>query len=227
MIYVFLLRLGLSLLFAFLAVRRFRAPLRALVIRAMPLKMRMSEKAFERQIRISNIIGISAWLLMTVLIYALAAPLARAFRPQATAPAERLELAPMPPLRQGGTAPSPPPESQPAAPEQRRPTERSAPAESTAPQATPLPQARTDRYSYYLQLGAYRSAERAWESRLQYEARLQISVWVGHQAESHAPYKVLAGPFGQPAHARAFRRRHQLPGFARQLETVRLYQLDL
>lgn len=222
--YLFLLRLGLSLVLALLVVLRLRAPLRGLIIRLMPLKVRMSEKAFDRQARLSNIIGFSAWTILAAALYLASAPLAGLLANAAPAerePAEqpaRPEQQSLPPAPIPEPAPSPPQEPRadapPAAKEEKLPEARTSP-ESYGPDAS---------QPIYLQLGAYRELAHARASRRRYEQRLSRRPRIGHQPGSHAPYKVLLGPFPDRSAVVTYRSRYRLPGYPRQLTGVRLYQ---
>lgn len=236
MLYVFLIRLALSLLLAFWALRRLRAPLRGLIVRAMPLKMRMSENALAKQARISNIVGISVWLMLAVPLYLLFGPIALVFGGKDQAPGEQVEIAPLPyrqplPEPPSHTAPvsPPPPELVPeyteaALPALPPPAPAIKPSKGTAPAPAPMSYAFAAPQPYYLQLGAFRELSHAWDARYSYATRLEARVWIGHQVAGSIPYKVLIGPFEGRAQAEAFRRHYRLKGFPRPLEDIRLYQ---
>jgi cell division protein FtsN len=237
MLYSFLIRLALSLLLAYLAVRRLRAPLRGLIVRAMPLKMRMSENALAKQARISNIVGISVWLMLAVPLYLLSRPIARLFEGKEPMGVEQVEFRRLPYRQPAPEVPKPAKPEIPPAPsvpvpplaeEASTAIPPSAPAylpdRRAAPAPKPAPYTFDVSPPHYLQLGAFRELARAWEARHRYAVRLPAHVWVGHQAAGSVPYKVLIGPFESRAQAEAFRRHHRLQGFPRPLEDIRLYQ---
>jgi cell division protein FtsN len=237
MLYSFLIRLALSLLLAYFALRRLRAPLRGLVVRAMPLKMRMSENALAKQARISNIVGISVWLMLAVPLYLLSRPIARLFDGKERMAVEQMDFTPLPYRQPAPEAPKvTKPEIPPAPPVPvPQPAEKASPAfpppapahlsdKRPAPAPLPAPYAFEVSHPHYLQLGAFRELARAWDARHRYAVRLSARVWIGHQANGSVPYKVLIGPFESRAQAEAFRRHHRLQGFPRPLEDIRLYQ---
>ena len=229
MYYVLLARILGSLLAAYLLVRRLRAPIRSLIVRAMPLKVRMSEKAFALQARLSNIAGLTIWLLFAALLFWSSGYLESLWD---TPDNEKMEIMPsLPPQPVREQAPETPPEVQTPAPATATPQPQPQPPKprtEEAPKQQPMPYSTTPSVSYYLQLGAYRSLQHARRSQARYAGRLlqlrSERVWIAHAPGAATPYKVLAGPFPSRYEAVRFRNNYALRGFPRPLEEMMLYQ---
>lgn len=226
MLYLFLARLLGSLLAAYLLVRRLRAPLRSLIVRAMPLKVRMSEKAFALQARISNIAGLTIWLLFAALLFWGSSYLQSFW---GSPDNENMEILPSPPPQPVyEKTPEAAPEAKVSAPDvAATPAQQNEPRLETPP-PQPTPYSALISEPYYLQLGAYQYPQHARRSQSHYATHVQRPgsqrVWVAHAAGTAIPYKVLVGPFPSRRAAVQFRKNHGLRGFPRPLEEMMLYQ---
>ncbi|NBC08744.1 MAG: hypothetical protein GVY26_16260 [Bacteroidetes bacterium] len=219
--YVFLARILGSLLAAYLLVRRLRAPIRSLIVRAMPLKVRMSEKAFALQARLSNIAGLTIWLLFAALLFWGSGQLQSLWDSPDN---EKMEIMPSPPSK-------PVHKKAPEAPaEEKEPVTTTENNQPPPPRAEDPPKpATTPAYApvakpHFLQLGAYRSLQHARRSQARYAAKLQQAVWIAHAPGAGTPYKVLAGPFSSRYEAVQYQKNYALRGFPRPLEEMMLYQ---
>lgn len=78
----------------------------------------------------------------------------------------------------------------------------------------------------YLQIAAYGSMEMAQQKVDALQARLNRTVFYAEEVvRNPAPYKVLVGPFANTSEAKAYQRQHNLSGYPRNSENLRLYRL--
>lgn len=232
--YGFLLKALFALFLGFWIASRLQGLLRAMVIRMMPVRYRMSEEYFNIQTRISMAVAVAIGLGIAALTYwgigkagsAITGPIV------SRSSTVEIEPTPAPPL----AAPSWEPEESPA-PSDTLPTREDTPQVSPASSSEPaLPETYEEpkpvRISsppppanpYYLQLYAFVSETRAWQQKAHWASRLPRSIHVGIDPGGAVPYKVLAGPFNSRQQAIEFRKKHKLASFPRQLGQIRLYE---
>lgn len=222
--YFFVIRILLALLVGFWVARYFRAPIRGLVIRLMPIKYRMSEQSFHLQSRISTGLAI---LIALAIGFVVNQGLSRALQlvegrwwdrtESIEAFSMPLEPASPPPEPELEPLPEPEPQANPhLVPETEKP-------ETTIPKAYgPAPEATAPVGSYYLQAGAFDKAENAWRYHYTLSRRFPGRAHLGEQAGRYCPHKVLLGPFPSRRAVRSFRGRHGLEGFPRTLQELQL-----
>lgn len=221
--YWLIIRASLALFAGFWIASRLRGILRAIVVRSMPVRYRMSEESFNIQTRISAFLAIAIGLGIATLAYWGLSKAGQALKGPVVSRSTTVEIEPAP----EAPAPPPPPvklEKAPAdtlpAPEALPQTyEEPRPARLPARAAPPAPGA-----AYYLQLHAFVSEARAWKQQAYWAARLPRRIHVGVQPGGAVPYKVLAGPFGSRKQAIDFREKNKLIGFPRPLEQIQLYE---
>lgn len=220
--YWYLIRAFLALSIGFWIASRLRGVLRAIVIRAMPVRYRMSEQYFNIQTRISMIAAVAVGLGIASLAYWGIGKAGAAIKGPVISRSTTVEIEPIP-----SPPPTPPPLKLEAAPADTQATEspipetyeEPEPVRISAPPAAPLPA-----NSYYLQLHAFLSEARAWERKAYWAGRLPQSIRVGVLPGDGVPYKVLAGPFSTRRQAISFREKNKLAGFPRRQGQIRLYE---
>jgi len=225
---IFLLfRIAVGVLIGIWLVGRFRNPLRAMVVRMMPMKYRIAEKSFLHQARITT--GVSALLVLMIagvifLGMTRAAELVQG-APEKKEPSkqEKSELAPL-----GSAAPKPKePEQGPA--EVKDPPPEAEPEPAPAPRIVPSkPKPRPvavviTEQTYFIQVHAFKDPVNVWETKSRMDRRLPKMVWVAYSEYDEAPYKVLVGPFEDRPAALRYRKLKKLGGFVRPLEDNRLF----
>lgn len=220
--YWFLIRTLLALSVGFWIASRLRGTLRAIVIRSMPVRYRMSEEYFNTQTRISAILAMVIGLGIASLTYWGIGKASNAIKGPIVSRSTTVEIEPMP-----SPPPTPAPLKLESAPTDTLLHEDPLPAtyEEPEPVRIPSPSARpAPGNPYYLQLYAFVSKTRAWEQKAYWAARLPQRVFVGIRPADEVPYKVLAGPFDSRGQAISFRERNKLTGFPRRLEVIQLYE---
>lgn len=220
--YWYLIRAFLALSIGFWIASRLRGVLRAIVIRGMPVRYRMSEEYFNIQTRLSMILALAVGLGIAGAAYWGLGKARSAIKGPVVSRSTTVEIEPLP-----SPPPTPAPlklESPPAdssANEETLPEtyEEPEPMRIQPPVPTPLrgPE-------YYLQLHAFISETRAWNQREYWAARLPLRIHVGILPGDAVPYKVLAGPFSSRGQAVSFRKKNKLVGFPRPLEQIQLYE---
>lgn len=224
---VTLFRITAEFLIGFLLVRRFKNPLRALVVRMMPLKYRYSEKSFAHQTNISTLAAILIALAIASSIHLGLDRLIKGLDKEPT---------PLEPVKPGRStlfpvgedlSPSPQPEQKPAPEPQPQPvsTPTSGPEPEPViirPKPKPAPLVITEE-SFFLQVSAFEEEVYAWDHKESLEKRHSGKVWVAFGSADYIPYKVLVGPFPDRKSAMTYRRQKKLSGFARPLEELRLF----
>ncbi|MCR9054943.1 MAG: SPOR domain-containing protein [Phaeodactylibacter xiamenensis] len=227
MSYSILIRVVLPLLIGYWIARRTRHLIMSLVLRLMPLKVRLSQKAFAMQTRITMIVGvgiIAATLLAFNYAYVRVVPMT------AEAPGKAAqELAPLPAPAQTPPTPKQPviepaPEAPAAAPELREPEKAAVAVPKPQPYFNPQPPPVPIETPVYLQLSAFRNYESAWAMQHRVAPHYRRPVWVGHHTYDAVPYKVLIGPFRSRRAAIEFKKAQRLKAFPRTLDEIRLYQ---
>lgn len=227
MSYSILIRVVLPLLLGYWIARRSRHLIMSLVLRLMPLKVRLSQKAFTMQTRITMMVGagiMAATVLAFNYAYVKLAPMTAAAPGKAAQ-----ELAPLPAPAQTPPTPQQPvmepaPEAPAAAPEPREPEQAAIAVPQPQPYYSPPPPPAPVETPVYLQLSAFRHYESAWVMQQRVAQRYRRPVWVGQHGYDHAPYKVLIGPFRSRRAAVAFKKAQRLKAFPRTLDDIRLYQ---
>lgn len=219
-----LFRIAAGVLIGIWLVGKVRNPLRAMVVRTMPMKYRISEKSFVHQTRITTLVSALFALLIAAGIFM---GLTR-LRDLATKKRGDDKT-----IQQDNSeassfgVPLPPPEVTPAVTEAPIPEAAPAPAPEARPViAPPKPKPAAlviDENSYFIQHSAYEEADNAWAQQAKLDKRLVKGVWVGFAPEDEAPYKVLVGPFADGESANAYKRKKKLSGYARPLEDIRLF----
>lgn len=219
-----LVKLAVSVFAGFWLVSRMSGMLRALVVRAMPMKYRISETSFVHQTRFTTLVSVILGTVLAGAIYGgLNRPQAQIFGPPEKRPFKKEEETeiyklPLPvespqlidtvarpaggkeeQVQQGFVVKPAPKASEPKAPVVITPE------------------------TWFLQLHAFEEGELAWAAQAREEKRLKRPVWVADGGDAWSPYKVLAGPFADRVSAEAYRRQKRLRGYPRQLDDLRLY----
>ncbi|MCO6480075.1 MAG: hypothetical protein J5I94_25780 [Phaeodactylibacter sp.] len=170
--YWFLIRTFLALFIGFWIASRLRGVLRAIVIRSMPVRYRMSEEYFNTQTRISMALAVAIGLSIAGLSYWGLGKARNAIKGPVVSRSSTVEIEPLPappptpaPLKLA----SPPADS--SANEEARPEtyETPEPVRIQPPAPAPL----RGPY-YYLQLHAFLSETRAWNQKEYWAARLPL-----------------------------------------------------
>lgn len=227
MSYSILIRVVLPLLLGYWIARRTRHLIMSLVLRLMPLKVRLSQKAFAMQTRITMIVGvgiIAANILAFNYAYVNLAPLTE----EAAGNAEQ-ELVPVPSSAQPPSRPKQPviepaPEPEAPAPEPREAEQAAVAVPQPQPYYRPQLPPSPIETPVYLQLSAFRNYESAWAMQQRAAPHYRRPVWVGQHTYDAVPYKVLIGPFRSRRAAIEFKKAQRLKAFPRTLDDIRLYQ---
>lgn len=218
-----LVKLAVSVFAGFWLVSRMSGLLRALVVRAMPMKYRISETSFVHQTRFTTLVSvILGTLLAGVFYWGLDWLLAQAFGQPEKKPIkikEDTEIIMLPPVDGPQLIDT---VARPAGGKEEQ--VQQAFAVKSAPKARePKAPAVITPETWFVQLHAFEEAELAWAAQAREEKRLRRPVWVADGREAWSPYKVLAGPFADRDSADAWRRQKRLRGYPRQLDDLRLY----
>ena len=222
-----LFRITVGFLIGFALVRRFNGPLRALVVRLMPMKYRISEKSFIHQARFTTLASIAIALLIGGGIYRGTDLLANRLKKE---PAPILEVKTKPkPIELSPLMASQVPEEPFKKPEPAEPAPATDPQTQPSPapvivaaRPKPAPVVITEE-SFFLQVSAFEEEVYAWDQKERLEKRHSGKVWVAFASADYIPYKVLVGPFPDRKSAMAYRRQKKLGGFARALKELRLF----
>jgi cell division septation protein DedD len=213
--YVMIAQAAVALFGAFYLTRRMRSFIRAAVVRLMPLKQRISDESFHLQTRFSALVAYLIGLLLTGFFYWGINRLVDSILPGAITQQTITSIDPRP----SGPAPILPPPivvEDPQAVAQRPDISES----ETAPireYDMPAP-ATSNRHfaevsgTYYIQLYAFISADRALTQQAIYGDRLAYPVSVKKVNGTHGPYKVIVGPFSDRQTAVQLLRREGLEG---------------
>lgn len=217
----FFLRLAVGLTLGFFIVYRTKGILRALVVRSMPVRHRISEKSYLLQTRISTVLAFVLALTVGLLTewglreaaHALGLP-TTVEQPEAQDRSASVEQVPAAlPLPE--PKPSPEPEPVPrdtlVAPSQPKTKQ---PSPVSAPTAEP----------YYLQLYAFRRQDFAEAAQAALSKALDQPVRLAERPGDTEPYKIMAGPFPSRAAAVRYGKRRQLNGFPRPAEGLQFRQ---
>ncbi len=220
--YWFLLKAFFALFIGFWIASRLRGILRAIVVRSMPVRYRMSEEYFNIQTRISVILAVVIGLSIATLTYWGLSKASQAITGPVISRSSSVEIEPAPsPL----SFPAPFEEEEPQLDTlpyaETLPENYEEPEPSRIPDPSPPPSFEDP---YYLQLHAFVSDTRAWNQKAHWAKRLPRKVHVGIHSGAAVPYKVLAGPFGSRKQAISFREKNKLIGFPRQLGQIQLYE---
>ncbi|MCB0634481.1 MAG: SPOR domain-containing protein [Lewinella sp.] len=212
--YAMLAQALFALAVAFYLTRKLRGTIRAVVVRLMPIKHRISDESFNLQTRFSAVAAYLTGLLLAGLIYwgveSLTTQLFLASPEQQQRiydidPPRKETPTVLPPVPANDDSKHNEPESS-AAPG----SGSSGPAEEV--DAPPPTHTSTESGAYYLQLFAFRDMDRAQTQQSIYEARLPRPVMIIRVNSSPAPYKVVVGPFSSREAALEFRNWQQLRG---------------
>ena len=227
-----LFRLTFAILAGFWVVTKMRGMLRAMVVRSMPLRYRISERSFFHQTRITTLVSVVIGTLIAGgifwgLDYLTDQARIKTGPPDPVDPPteEEFKFFPTPepydtPIDTIEVDISPPaPE---IAPVEETAPPRAAEPKLVAPAPRPAPLVITQE-TYFLQLDAFEKVENADIQQAYWERRLRRAVWVADASPEWAPYKVLVGPFWDRGEALAYRRQKKLGGYARPLGYLRLY----
>lgn len=220
---LFWIRWGLSLLLGLYLAWRLKGIVRALVVRSMPVRYRISERSYLLQTRISTIAAFSITIGTAMLVnwgfwkFQKAVGLSvekekTDLPPSPTPPKERpvpfsSVLPTIPP-----PAPAPIPSPEPL-PQEGRSDPSSPPPHPAAPPAPPDP--------HYWQLHALEEWEGAWSAKDDLERKLARTVWLAVTAEDPMSYRLLVGPFRTRDEAVRYSRRKKLKGFPRRPDGLR------
>lgn len=227
MSYSILIRVVLPLLLGYWMARRSRHLIMSLVLRLMPLKLRLSQKAFAMQTRITIIVGvciISATVLTVNYAYIKLAPLTEETTRNAAQELVAVPSPSPPPPRPKQPVIEPAPEPDAPAPEPREAEQAAVAVPQPQPYHSPPPPPAPIGTPIYLQLSAFRNYESAWALQQRVAPRYRRPVWVGHHTYDAVPYKVLIGPFRSRRAAIEFKKAQRLKAFPRTLDEIRLYQ---
>jgi hypothetical protein len=219
-----LVKLAVSVFAGFWLVSRMSGLLRALVVRAMPMKYRISETSFVHQTRFTTLVSVILGTLLAGAIYGglnrLQAQISGPPEKRPVKKEEKTEIYQLP-------LPVDAPEIVDTVARQGVGKEEQV---QQAFVVKPAPKAREPKApavitpeTWFVQLHAFEEAELAWTAQVREEKRLRRPVWVADGGEAWSPYKVLAGPFADRASAEAWRRQKRLRGYPRQLGELRLY----
>ena len=225
-----LFRIAAGVLIGVWLVSKVRNPLRAAVVRLMPMKYRISEKSFIHQARLTTVVSaLLAALVAGAVFHGItrAAQMSHVIEKESTLPKESKRSDQS---RLGAPAPEEPEQPGPdtveaaagAAPD---PMPEAAPQTVIVP---PKPKSRPEPLvitpeTWFLQVHALGDSENAWAEKARLERRCPKKVWVGHDGEGDTPYKLLVGPFAGRAEALSYRKKKKLGGYARPLEDIRLF----
>ena len=218
-----LFRLTVAVLAGFWLVRRMSRHLRAIVVRSMPIRYRVSEKSFSYQARFTTLVSVVIGTLLAGGIYWGLTYLADQFSGDTPKPTRGPDLIEDPGPDPYGTSidtilvveSDPPPEIEPSITEQPAPVAKAQPVR----RAPVVINAGT----WFLQLHAFEVLENAENQQARLERRLRRPVWIANGGDEWAPYKVLVGPFASRTEAEAYRKQKRLDGFSRPLEYLRLH----
>lgn len=219
-----LVKLAVSVFAGFWLVSRMSGMLRALVVRAMPMKYRISETSFVHQTRFTTLVSVILGTVLAGTIYwGLDWLLAQAFGKPEKEPIEIEDKTTIISLL-------PPVGAQPLADTVATQGGRKEEQAQQGFVVKPAPKAREPKApvvitpeTWFLQLHAFEEGELAWAAQAREEKRLKRPVWVADGGDTWSPYKVLAGPFADRVSAEAWRRQKRLRGYPRQLDDLRLY----
>lgn len=214
-----LVKLAVSVFAGFWLVSRMSGLLRALVVRAMPMKYRISETSFVHQTRFTTLVSVILGTLLAGAIYwGLDWLLAQAFG-QPEKIEEDTEIIILPPVETPQIVDT---VSRPAGGKEE-PVQQAFVVKSAPKAREPEAPAVITPETWFVQLHAFEEAGLAWAAQVREEKRLRRPVWVADGGEAWPPYKVLAGPFAGRDSAEAWRRQKRLRGYPRQLGELRLY----
>lgn len=205
--YFLVFRLLVGLILGLWIIRKIRGPLRALIVRAMPVHQRISSNSFNIQTRFSTLIS---FLLVIVIIFlvdwGIREATSKTFGNPAVEQTEKMEfsLPPvdfnLPPQQETNEQISSSPSSSLEAPE-------------SIPKSMSKPISLSDRY--YLQVYAFISQERAIIQIPVLEKITGREVWLSEVQGASVPYKVIIGPFHDRAEVIRFRQQKKIEGFPR------------
>jgi|GEM_PF-6895601 len=211
----FFLRLAVGLILGFFIVYRIKGILRALVVRSMPVRHRISEKSFLIQTRISTLLAFVLAITVALLTEWGLREAAQALGlPTTVTKTEQHDIA---------TSPDPAPAPAPALVPEPEP----APVDTlpdTPQTKQPTSVATTTEEIYYLQLYAFRRQDFAEAAQAAMSEALDQPVWLAVRPGDTEPYKIMAGPFPSRAAAVRYRKRRQLRGFPRPAEELQFRQ---
>lgn len=219
-----LVKLAVSVFAGFWLVSRMSGLLRALVVRAMPMKYRISETSFVHQTRFTTLVSVILGTLLAGAIYGGLNQLqAQIFGPPEKKPVKKeedTEIIMLPPVDGPQLIDT---VAGPAGSGKEEPVQQAFVVKSAPKVREPKAPAVITSETWFVQLHAFEEAELAWAAQVREEKRLRRPVWVADGGEAWSPYKVLAGPFADRASADAWRRQKRLRGYPRQLGELRLY----
>jgi hypothetical protein len=218
--YLWIIRSTMALITGLIVARKMRATLRMLVVRLMPVKLRMSDRSFYIQSRMGILLAFIVAIGIAIIVDS---SLKRIFK-NADWGIKRVEKGSW----QEVSPPDPLTFNLPAATEKEVSNTEVSPDEhmdqqqtNSAPSSETRPQSYSPRTqaidAYYLQLNAYQNIEYAYAF---YETMYQMygsNIKIGHLANDKAPYKVLAGPFDNRNSAVALKAKYQTHSFPRKL----------
>jgi len=222
--YFFVVRILLALLAGFWVARYFRAAIRGLVIRLMPLKYRMSEQSFHLQSRISTALAILIALAIGFIVNQGLNRAIEAAGDKWWSKSDKMETFSFPAEPESvhtepEPIPSPEPDISPVPSlAEEKPSEKTATPDSYGSTAAP------QKGSHYLQVSAFDETDNAWRYYHAMERRYPGRAHLGKVSNGPGLYKALLGPFPNRAATLSFRARHNLQGFPRDLKQVQLLQ---
>lgn len=223
-----------SIAIAFIITYRIRKPIRAVIVQMMPVKQRVSDDFFHIQTRIGLVVGVIVALIIAFITYMGLEVVERQFSEKK--------------VEQGGfVKPSVYEETEPVAVPKTMPPNESDeqdldakedlppenPSEAEEKEESPAVQNNPERTSsrsetgrWYLQINAFDVYDNAVRQYETLRRELDRTVWLVVAPGERGLYKVLIGPFPDRAALRRYRSRHQLQGWPRHREGLRVDQVS-
>lgn len=205
-----LTQIGVSLLVSIAIIRRFRKPLRQLVVRFMPLKQRLADNFLQRQTRISTITAFAMIIILTGL-FSLGIELLKskkriAVKTDGPVTTSLLEK------KVDKLSFSGPPKTTIRTPEKtvaNSPSEPNLPVEKT--EISKIDQ-------FFIQVGAFDSQSNAEKVKAQWsKTEINYEVHLNTTTDEIGAFKVWIGPFPTRDEANAYLQREGINGFVRKV----------